>query len=202
MPQICGIFCKLGTNFATNCIMKNIVFFLLLTGLTSVNSIAQEINWMSLEEAIALQKKTPKKIMMDVYTSWCGPCKMLDRNTFHNPDVVDYVNKYYYAVKFNAEGNDVVTFKGHTFSNPNYKPERAKKRNSAHQLTSYFQVNAYPTIVFMDEQAELLAPIRGYKTPTQLELFLKMFKNDDQKKLDTQEKFNNYYAAFKSEFKQ
>lgn len=201
MPQIWGIFCKLAINFATNCIMKNIVFFLLLTGLTSVNSIAQEINWMSLEEAVALQKKTPKKIIMDVYTTWCGPCKMLDRNTFHNPDVVDYVNKNYYAVKFNAEGNDVVTFKGHTFSNPNYRPELANRRNSAHQLTSYFQVSAYPTIVFMDEQGGFLAPITGYKTPTQLELFLKMFKNDDHKKMDTQEKFNSYYADFKPEFK-
>ena len=197
-----GHFCKLGTNFATNSIMKKIVYILLLTVLTSVNSIAQEINWLTLEEAVALQKKTPKKIMMDVYTSWCGPCKMLDRNTFHNPDVVDYVNKNYYAVKFNAEGNDVITFKGKTFSNPNYKPELAKRRNSPHDLTRYFQVNAYPTIVFMDEQGELLAPVRGYKTPNQLELYLKMFKNDDHKAMDTQEKFNSYYTAFKPEFKQ
>ena len=41
---------------------------------------------------------------MDMYTVWCGPCKMLDKNTFHNKDVADYINKYYYAVKFNAEG--------------------------------------------------------------------------------------------------
>ena len=60
---------------------------------------------MSLEEAVAAQAVHPKKIMMDVYTSWCGPCKMLDKNTFQNPDVVEYVNENYYAVKFNAEGN-------------------------------------------------------------------------------------------------
>ena len=95
-----------------------------------------------------------------------------------------------------------MTFKGNTFSNPNYKPELANKRNSAHQLTSYFQVNAYPTIVFMDESADLLAPVRGYQTATQLELYLKMFKKDEHKMMDTQEKFNNYYAAFKPEFKE
>ena len=181
--------------------MKQVKYLLVLLALISIDGIAQEINWMSLEEAMALQNKEPKKIMMDVYTNWCGPCKMLDRNTFHNADVVDYVNKNYYAVKFNAEGNDVVTFKGNTFSNPNYNAELANRRNSQHQLAQYFQVTAYPTIVFMDEKAEVIAPIRGYQTPPQLELYLKLFKNDDHKEINTQEKFNEYYQAFKPEFK-
>lgn len=203
-----GIFYKLGTLFEKKylnlnfSIMKQLKYVLVFLAFTSLKGIAQEINWLSLEEAVALQKKTPKKIMMDVYTSWCGPCKMLDRNTFHNSDVVNYVNKNYYAVKFNAEGNDVVSFKGKTYSNPNYKPEMASRRNSPHQLTSLFQVNAYPTIVFMDEKADLLAPVRGYQTATQLELYLKMFKKDEHKTMDTQEKFNKYYAAFKPEFKE
>tara|TARA_R110000868_G_scaffold28241_28_gene106239 strand:+ start:3375 stop:3902 length:528 start_codon:yes stop_codon:yes gene_type:complete len=172
--------------------------FLLI--LTSVQVMAQEIKWVSFEEALALQKKAPKKIMMDVYTTWCGPCKLLDKNTFHNADVVKYVNSNYYAVKFNAEGNEVIDYKGNTYSNPNYNPELANRRNSQHQLAGYFQINAYPTIVFADEQGELIAPIRGYQTPTQLELYLKMFKSNQHKEMDTQEKFNAYYAAFKPEF--
>ena len=76
--------------------------------LFSISLTAQEINWMTLDEAVEAQKTTPKKIMMDAYTIWCGPCKMLDKNTFHNKDVADYVNKNYYAVKFNAEGNENV----------------------------------------------------------------------------------------------
>ncbi len=182
--------------------MKQLKYIITLLALTSIQGIAQEIKWMTLEEAVLLQKKTPKKIMMDVYTNWCGPCKMLDKNTFHNADVANYVNQNYYAVKFNAEGNDVITFKEKTFSNPNYNPELANRRNSPHQLTNYFQVNAYPTIVFMDEKGNLIAPIRGYQTPNQLELYLKMFKKDEHKTMDSQEKFNAYYAAFKPEFKQ
>ncbi|MBD0832496.1 thioredoxin family protein [Aestuariibaculum sediminum] len=181
--------------------MKRIAIMLMLLLFVSMHSVAQEINWVTLEQALELQKKTPKKIMMDVYTSWCGPCKMLDKNTFHNADVVDYVNKHYYAVKFDAEGNEEVNYKGKTFANPGYKPELANRRNSPHELTRYFQVSAYPTIVFMDEEGELIAPIRGYQQPTQLELYLKLFKNDDYKDMDTQEKFNDYYKAFKPEFK-
>ena len=75
---------------------------------------------MTLDEARAAQKKEPKKIFMDVYTNWCGPCKLLDKNTFQNPDVSRYISEHFYAVKFNAEGNDVIKFKGYTFKNPNY----------------------------------------------------------------------------------
>lgn len=181
--------------------MKKILFLLFFTVLTVYNTTAQEINWVTLEEAIVLQKKTPKKIMMDVYTNWCGPCKMLDRNTFHNNDVVDYVNANYYAVKFNAEGSEAVNYDGKVFKNPGYKPELAKRRNSVHELSRYFQVQAYPTIVFIDEAGKLIFPIKGYQTPPQLELYLKLFKTDAHKELDTQEKFNVYCKAFKSEFK-
>lgn len=161
---------------------------------------AQEINWITLEKAVELQQKSPKKIMMDMYTAWCGPCKMLDRNTFSNPDVIDYVNKHYYAVKFNAEGNDVVAFKGKTFTNPKYNPARAKSRNSAHQLASFFQIRSYPTILFLDEKADFLAPIIGYKAPRDLELYLKMFKNNEHVEMTSQDAFNAYFKAFKPEF--
>jgi thiol-disulfide isomerase/thioredoxin len=57
---------------------------------------------MSIEEAVEAQKKEPKKIMMDVYTKWCGPCKMMMANTFTNADVIEYLNANY-AVKFDAE---------------------------------------------------------------------------------------------------
>lgn len=180
--------------------MKKFGYIVLLTVLTTVNSIAQEIKWVTLEEAEVLQKKNPKKIMMDAYTSWCGPCKLLDRNTFHNKDVVDYVNKNYYAVKFDAEGNDVITFKGNTYSNPKYDPAKAKRRNSPHQLSSFFSIRSYPTIVFLDEKGEFLTPVIGYKTPQQLELYLKLFKNDEHVNMKTQEEFSAYYKAFKPEF--
>ncbi len=161
---------------------------------------AQEIKWVTLEKAVELQKKDPKKIMMDVYTSWCGPCKLLDKRTFHNKDVIKYVNENYYAVKFNAEGNEKVNYKGKVYANPNYNPSLANRRNSAHELSRYLQVQAYPTIVFLDEKGDVIAPIKGFQTPPQLELYLKMFHQDDHKEIDTQEKFNVYYKAFKPEF--
>lgn len=181
--------------------MKKIGYILVLAVLTSVSGFTQEINWVTLEKAIELQKKSPKKIMMDVYTSWCGPCKMLDRNTFQNTDVAKYVNANYYAVKFNAEGNESVNYNGKTYSNAGYKRELANSRNATHELSRYLNITGYPTIVFFDEKGQIIAPIVGYQTPPQLELYLKMFKANEHISLDTQEKFNDYYTAFKPEFK-
>lgn len=180
--------------------MKKILA-LIAIALISYNVTAQEINWVTLEEAVKLQKKEPRKIIMDVYTVWCGPCKKLDKYTFQNKDVADYINKHFYAVKFNGEGNAEINYKDKTFSNKNYNPAKAKTRNSAHELTRYFGVRAYPSLVFIDETQEFLTIIRGYKNPQQLELYLKLFKEDLHKDMTTQEAFNEYHETFVPEFK-
>jgi len=110
--------------------MKKIVLFITIIGfsLTAKAQDTASINWMTIEEAMAAQKKEPRKIIMDMYTNWCGPCKMLDKYTFQNKDVAAYVNKNFYAVKFNAEGNKEVLFLGKKFSNPNYDATKKNRR--------------------------------------------------------------------------
>ena len=179
-----------------------IAFGTLISFQKPIENSEKEINWVTLEEAIELQEKAPKKIIMDVYTNWCGPCKMLDKYTFHNEDVVDYINEHFYAVKFNAEGNDDITYKDKTFSNPNYDPAKSNRRNSAHQFARFLKVRAYPTMVFFDEEANYITPISGYLKPQQIELYLKLFKTDKYKDMDTQEKFNEYYKSFEPTFKE
>lgn len=136
-----------------------------------------------------------------MYTTWCGPCRLLDKNTFKNKDVAAYINKNYYAVKFNAEGNSTLSFKEMTFSNPDYDPARSRGRNSQHQLASYFRVNAYPTILFLDEKSDFIGPIRGYHNPNQLEIFLKLFATNSYKTVNTKELWEKYQKEFKPEFK-
>ena len=91
-------------------IRKFIAIAILLLTATTVAT-AQQIKWMTFDEAIAAQKKNPKKIFVDIYTNWCGPCKMLSSNTFTNKDLAKYVNDNYYPVKFNGEGNELVNYK-------------------------------------------------------------------------------------------
>ena len=179
--------------------MKRIFTLILLVFSISAMQ-AQEIQWMSMNEALAAQKKQPKKIFMDAYTLWCGPCKMLDKNTFTNPDVIDYINKNFYPVKFNAEGNEEVTYKNKKFSNPGFDENR-KGRNSTHEFTRALKVTGYPSLVFFDEEANLIGPIPGYRTPKQLEIYLKLFSGEDYKQITSQEAWKDYESKFESTFK-
>ena len=162
--------------------------------------LAQEIQWMSMSEALTAQKSTPKNIFIDVYTVWCGPCKLYDRNTFSNPKVAAFINEHFYPVKFNGEGNESFVYQGKRYDNPRYNPAKAKRRNSVHQFASYLGIRAYPTVVFLDEQGDLIKSVRGYRTPPQLELFLRFFGTDLWKSIRTQQEYDAFVANFTPSF--
>jgi len=117
-----------------------------------------EINWVSFEEAVELNKAVPKKILIDLYTDWCGWCKKMDRDTYSKAEIIAYVNEKFYAVKFNAEQKEDVDFNGHTFK---FVPSG---RRGYHELAAALTNNklSYPTTVFMDEKLQIIQPIPGY----------------------------------------
>lgn len=164
---------------------------------TAAPATSKGINWLSVEEAQARAKKAPKPLFMDVYTQWCGPCKMLDRNTFSDPKLAEYVNKHFYAVKFDAESGEAVTWKGQKLENPDYNPAMKGGRNGTHHLTyTIANVNgriAYPTIVYLDSDLNVLAPVQGYMTPQQMEPILVYFGEGHYKNQD----YQAFMAAFK-----
>ncbi len=179
--------------------MKGFLFALFLVFSAGIMQ-SQEIEWMTMNQALEAQKKQPKKIFMDAYTLWCGPCKLMDQRTFTNKDVVNYINKHYYPVKFNAEGTEEVFYNGFNYTNPNYDSNR-KGRNSQHFFANALKITGYPSLVFFDEESNVIAPIMGYRTPEQLEIYLKMMANDDYKALTSQEAWNKYEKNFKGAFK-
>ena len=86
--------------------LKNL-FFLTLSNiffLVSSNCYSQEINWIAVNDLKEVIKTSEKNIIIDVYTNWCGPCKLMEKNTFQNKYISKFINENYHAVKFNAEG--------------------------------------------------------------------------------------------------
>ncbi len=149
----------------------------------------ESIEWMSFEEAVNANKVESKKFLIDVYTDWCGWCKRMDRTTFRDPEVVAVVNKYYHAVKLNAERKDTVILDDRTFVN-----EKPKGKRHPHQLAiSLMQGKmTYPTVVYLDENGNMLQPIPGFQSTESILPILNYFGSDAYKTTDWeayQEKF-------------
>ncbi|MBL8003055.1 MAG: thioredoxin family protein [Flavobacteriales bacterium] len=148
----------------------------------------QKIKWMTFDQAMAAAKKDGKPLFIDVYTQWCGPCKMLSGRTFMDDQLAAYVNEHFHAVKFDAEGNEKVTYKGKSYGNPNFNPQAVGGRNGTHDLTMLIAPVegrvAYPTIVYMDKDGNVLAPVQGFMTPEQMEPILIYFGEGKHKTMD------------------
>jgi thioredoxin-related protein len=114
-----------------------------------------KINWMTLEEAFQATKKEPRKVLVDVYTSWCGWCKVMDQKTFSDPKVISYVNQKYYAVKLDAEqkADIVIGEQKYTWQNGYNQAGQALLQNRM----------SFPTIVYLDERFSMIQPVPGYQ---------------------------------------
>lgn len=117
-----------------------------------------EIQWISIEEAFAKNKKVPRKLLIDVYTDWCGWCKVMDKNTFREAKVAEYINRKFYAVKLDAEQRAPIKLGDQNFV---FVPQGQK---GYHQLAASLMNGqmSYPTTVFLDEKLEMIQPIPGY----------------------------------------
>ena len=140
--------------------MKKTFLALVIISVLPIFGNAQKINWMTFQEAIELNKTAPKKIFIDVFTDWCGWCKRMDQTTFLNPEVVEYMNENYYAVKFDAESSDTIVFGGYTYINEG----GMNGRRGTHQLAVDLLQGrmSYPSYVFMNEKNQLLTVAPGY----------------------------------------
>ncbi len=176
--------------------MKRKLTYLLSLLLWGQFTLAQEkIHWMKIDELEAAEAKEPRVVMVDVYTQWCGPCKMMSNQTFTHPEVVKYMNEHFYCVKFDAESGDSVVFKGKTYKNPDFKPG-TMGRNGVHELTINLGVSAYPTLIFFDQTLNPIAPITGFQSVENFEIFAKVFASGDYKKITTQEAWADYQKNF------
>jgi thiol:disulfide interchange protein len=98
-----------------------------------------------LEKAKAEAKKKKKKIFIDVFTTWCGPCKEMAKTTFTDAEVGKVFNDKFVNVKMDAE-NDT----------------------DGSLISSNYKVTAYPTLLFLDENGKLIKKLVGKQSKEKL----------------------------------
>lgn len=100
-----------------------------------------EADW---NKALAEAKKQKKLIFLDAYASWCGPCKLLKKNTFPDKEAGEYFNKNFINVAMDMEKGD------------------------GPALSEKYAVNAYPTLIITDAEGKIITYTQGYIKPKQL----------------------------------
>lgn len=165
------------------------------TGQAPAEELNGPVHWYTFSEAVALQKKKPKMILVDVYTSWCGPCKLMSANTFGNQVIAKYLNENFYPVKFNAETRDSVAFSGAVFKNRN--PEGTPRPVHDFAASILDGKLVYPSVVFLNEEIKRVQIVTGYYKADQFEPMMKFFGSGKYK--DT--KYEDFQKSFTPEIK-
>ena len=149
------------------------------------------IEWLDFEEAMKRNEKKPRKIFIDMYTDWCGWCKKMDQSTFVDPVIVDYMNKNYYSVKFDAERADTVIFQNTPYVNQN--PEG---RRSSHDLAKALLQGrmSYPSFVFLHSTGKILTIVPGFRKSEEMEPILHFIAEDAYEK-DSWDDFNSNFKG-------
>jgi thioredoxin-related protein len=157
--------------------MKKIFYLIFLAFIYSGFTKAQEertdkIKWIEIEDAIKLNKTHPKKIMIYVYSDNCGWCKKMSNTTFSNPVIAEYLNQNFYPVKINSNIKRDITLGSHTYK---YVPANRETNNPAYHefVVSMLQGRlVYPSIAYVDEDLVFLGVERGYRQPSDFEVWL------------------------------
>ncbi|MGB5986851.1 MAG: thioredoxin family protein [Desulfobacterales bacterium] len=127
----------------------------------AADSPASGIKWYSYQEGLALGKQENKKVFLTFYADWCSYCHKMDKESFRNPEIADYLRRHFISVKANSDRET--------------------------QLAQDFFVRGLPSSWFLSAKGEKIAGQPGYIPPKQLLQLLKFIQSDSYKDMSLKE---------------
>lgn len=111
-----------------------------------------ELGWLSYGDGVARAAAEGKPMVLDFWTDWCHWCKVMDKDTYGNPEVRRQMAQHFVAIKVDAESE---------------KPQGGAGSPTGVELARSFGVASYPTTWFVDSKGEKIAPLPGFVPPEQ-----------------------------------
>jgi len=147
------------------------------------------VNWITFKEAQEKNKQVQKPFIIDIYTDWCGWCKHMMKTTYSNPNIANYINSNFYAVKFDAETKDTIEYNGKI-----YKP-LSKDPKTPHELAVKFLGNSlsYPSTMFITNNFEYNLLTQGFLEDKKVEPIL-VFMVENAWRTTAFEEFNKHFT--------
>lgn len=146
--------------------MKKIISGLLL--FSAITAFAQEaikFEELPFKDLIAKAKKEKKIVFLDAYASWCGPCKMMERNVFTQKSVGDYFNANFVNARFDME------------------------KGEGRDIAAKYGVRSYPTYLFLNGDGELVSQNFGYMEGSMFLTMAQDVNSPNNKKGSLKERF-------------
>lgn len=111
-----------------------------------------KLDWLALDAAVGKAKAQNKHVIVNVYTTWCGYCRMMDKQTFGNEEVANHLRQNFVLAKVNGESSSKVHWQG----------QEMTEREFARAVG----VTGFPATYFLKPNADMLGGVSGYiKTP-------------------------------------
>ncbi|HEY9165633.1 MAG TPA: thioredoxin fold domain-containing protein [Candidatus Kryptonia bacterium] len=141
--------------------------------MNAVKESGGDLRWTNYTEGIRQAAESHKKILIDVYTDWCGWCKKMESDTYSDQGVKDYLLSNYVLVKLNAESDAKETVDSQQVTQA--------------QIAGAFGVDGYPTTIFLDSNGHPITMAPGYMKPDTFIGVLKYIAEDAYKKMGYKE---------------
>jgi thioredoxin-related protein len=145
--------------------MKNIVMLIYCVLPVFVAAQNKEISFQTLEnwqQVLAKAKAENKTIFIDAYATWCGPCKKMEADVYTNLKIANYVNQSFIPIKVQFDQTD------------SDRQEIKNWYDDAISLQKKFQIDAFPTFLFISPAGKLIYKGVGYQDTTN---FMALVKN-------------------------
>ena len=143
------------------------------------------------EEALKKSETKPRKIFIDVYTTWCSWCKKMEETTFSEDKIAKYINEHFYAVKFDAEYKEKIIFDGQTYSFQKAYPK------GYHEL-AYELLGGklkLPSIIIIDEDLKVLQSIDGFMKCNELDMIAQYYASNSYKTINWRAFMKSYESG-------
>ena len=132
------------------------------------NYVKTPVKIYSVSELEKLQKKKPKKVLVNINADFCNTGRVMTQTTFVDTLIASYINKYFYLVNINAASNDTIIFK-------NEKYFKVLTNNfPLHSLALKFSNNklSLPTLCLLDENLNTIDALNFYQSPERIKPIL------------------------------
>lgn len=118
-----------------------------------------EVEWREFGSGLYEAGEEEKLVLVDVYTSWCGWCKRMDKTTYRDEEVLSYLEENFISVKMDAESKELASYRGEAYE---YR-----------QIAAGFRITGYPTTLFLEPDGQHITTVPGFMKPNEFLIVLR-----------------------------